>query len=196
MPVMDADNVAQSMVKLEQLLQRVEHEADVRSRETVHQVVQALMDFHGAALGRIIDHLRNAGEAGQDVLEQIATDELACHLLHLYGLHPHSLTQRIAKALESVRPYLHSHGGNVELLGVETDGRVRLRLDGSCHGCPSSAATLRDSIEQAIYAAAPDVNAIEVEGVNHPAPPLAPQGFVPVSAVQVTDARLPQEQRT
>ncbi len=70
---------------------------------------------------------------------------------------------RVHQALEAVRPYLHSHGGNVELLGVE-DGIVRLRLHGSCHSCPSSAVTMQQTIEEAIYGKAPEVTAVEVEG--------------------------------
>jgi Fe-S cluster biogenesis protein NfuA len=65
--------------------------------------------------------------------------------------------------LEDVRPYLRSQGGNVELLEIR-EGVVRLRLEGSCDGCPSSAATMRQTIEEAIVGKAPDVTAIEVEG--------------------------------
>jgi nitrite reductase/ring-hydroxylating ferredoxin subunit len=58
----------------------------------------------------------------------------------------------------------------VELLGLE-DGVVRLRMQGSCDGCPSSAMTLKLAIEEAIYEAAPDITGIEVEGVvEQPSP--------------------------
>jgi Fe-S cluster biogenesis protein NfuA/nitrite reductase/ring-hydroxylating ferredoxin subunit len=74
-------------------------------------------------------------------------------------------------ALEEVRPYLESHGGNVELLAIG-DGVVRLRLQGSCSGCPSSSATLQLAIEDAIRKAAPDVEDIRAEGaVEAPPPP-------------------------
>jgi Fe-S cluster biogenesis protein NfuA len=68
------------------------------------------------------------------------------------------------QALDKVRPYLQSHGGNVSLLEIR-DGAVRLKLEGSCHGCGSSAETLKQMIEQAIYDAAPDIMALEVQGV-------------------------------
>jgi Fe-S cluster biogenesis protein NfuA/nitrite reductase/ring-hydroxylating ferredoxin subunit len=67
-------------------------------------------------------------------------------------------------ALEEVRPYLQSHGGNVELLGVK-EGVARLRMKGSCSGCPSSTVTLRLAIEEAIQKTAPDLEGIEAEGV-------------------------------
>jgi len=85
-------------------------------------------------------------------------------LLLLYGLHPVDLETRVRGALEKTRPYLRSHGGNVELVDVDESGAVRLRLQGSCHGCPSSAMTLKLAIEQAIHDAAPDVTSISVEG--------------------------------
>jgi Fe-S cluster biogenesis protein NfuA len=75
----------------------------------------------------------------------------------------------VSQALDKARPLLKSHGGNVELINLD-GGVVRLRLQGSCHGCPSSSATLKNAIEEAIYSLAPDVNGIEVEGEIEPAP--------------------------
>ena len=60
----------------------------------------------------------------------------------------------MVEALDSVRPYMESHGGNVELLGLE-DGVARIRLQGSCDGCPASSATLELAIKQALEEAAP-----------------------------------------
>jgi Fe-S cluster biogenesis protein NfuA/nitrite reductase/ring-hydroxylating ferredoxin subunit len=68
-----------------------------------------------------------------------------------------------------VRPYLQSHGGNVEMIGIE-GGVARLRLEGSCDGCPSSTMTLKLAIEEAIQKAAPDLDGIEAEGVAEPKP--------------------------
>ena len=73
------------------------------------------------------------------------------------------LEQRIVDALDEVRPYLESHGGNVELLAVE-EATVRLRLQGSCSGCPSSTMTLKLAIEKAIQKAAPEVEEVIAEG--------------------------------
>jgi Fe-S cluster biogenesis protein NfuA len=69
---------------------------------------------------------------------------------------------RILRALEKVRPYLHSHGGDVEFLNV-TGGVVRLKLLGSCGSCPSSSVTLKNAVEEALYEAAPDIEKIEAE---------------------------------
>jgi Fe-S cluster biogenesis protein NfuA len=82
----------------------------------------------------------------------------------------------VRHALESVKPRLGLHGGDVDLIGVTPDGVVKLRLEGNCHGCPSSRITLKSSIEEAIYAAAPDITALEVEGAIDRAS--VPVGFV------------------
>jgi len=108
----------------------------------------------------------------------LAADEVVGSLLLLYGLHPLSLEVRVTQALDKVRPYLDSHGGNVELLNI-ADGVVQLRMQGSCKSCPSSSLTLKLAIEEAIYAAAPDVVSIEAEGVQEEAP-VSKSGFVQI----------------
>lgn len=129
--------------------------------DDVHDVelVQALVDLYGEGLRRIVAH---------DDLTALTGDEVVSHLLLLHGLHPVPLDARVLGALDEVRPYLASHGGGVELLGIE-DGVVRLRLEGSCDGCPSSTATLKLAIEDAIGRAAPDVERVEAEGAPQPA---------------------------
>jgi Fe-S cluster biogenesis protein NfuA/nitrite reductase/ring-hydroxylating ferredoxin subunit len=90
-------------------------------------------------------------------------------LLLVHGLHPYGAETRIERALAGVRPYLGSHGGDVELLEVTADGVARLRMLGSCDGCPSSSVTLKLAVEGAIEAAAPEIAAIEVEEPRTPA---------------------------
>ena len=93
--------------------------------------------------------------------------------------------ERVERALDSVRPYLRSHGGDVELLGVDDEGVVGLRLLGHCDGCAGSTATLQSAVEGAIEAAAPEVVRIDVEeptAAPHPAP-TAP--LIPVDSLTV-----------
>jgi Fe-S cluster biogenesis protein NfuA len=150
--------------RLEALLHEVERFTDPAAQACTRQIVQAVLDLHGAGLERLLGHLETAGEAGIAVLDACARDDVVAGLLLLHGLHPLDVEARVRQALEQVRPYLRSHGGNVELLSV-SDGIVRLRLEGSCDGCPSSAATMTQTIEEAILAKAPDVTAVEVEGL-------------------------------
>src|SRR4051794_32404377 len=94
-------------------------------------------------------------------------DELVSHLLLLHGLHPVPVERRGTGALDEGRAYLVAHGGGGGLLGV-SEGGVRLKLEGACHGCPSSALTLRSAVEEAIMRAAPDVERIEADGTVEP----------------------------
>jgi Fe-S cluster biogenesis protein NfuA len=158
--------------RIETLLADVEKFKDPEARVKTREIVQTLMDLHGAGLERILDHLVNTSEVGPARVDSLAKDDLVASLLLLYGMHPVDLETRVKQALEKVRPYLHSHGGNVELLDID-DGVVRLRLQGSCHGCPSSALTLRTTIEEAIMEKAPDVAAIEVEADEPDVQPVA-----------------------
>jgi Fe-S cluster biogenesis protein NfuA len=149
--------------RVESLLQEVEQFKDPQVRSKTREIVQVLMDLHGAGLEKILTQLASTGDSGLAVIDSLSQDELVSSLLLLYGLHPLDLEARVNQALVKVRPYLASHGGNVELLGVE-EGMIRLRLQGSCHGCPSSAQTLKQTIEEAIMEKAPDAAGIEVEG--------------------------------
>lgn len=164
------------MEQVEGLIRRIENLPDATARATALELVQALMEFHGAGLERLMEIVAEAGEPGYALFDNFAADDLVGSLLLLYGLHPLPIEARVTKALEKVRPYLDSHGGNVELLST-ADGIVRLRMQGSCKSCPSSAMTLKLAIEEAIYAAAPDVVAIEAEGVTEQP---AATGFVQI----------------
>jgi Fe-S cluster biogenesis protein NfuA len=142
--------VQERIARVEALLGQIE--ADPRAAEAL----QAVVELYGEALARLL--------GGVDPIQ----DELLSHLLLVHDLHPVDLVTRVREALEEVRPYLGSHGGDVELLGVE-DGVARLRLAGTCNGCPSSTVTLRNAIEEALLRAAPDLEGIEAEGVAEPA---------------------------
>jgi Fe-S cluster biogenesis protein NfuA/nitrite reductase/ring-hydroxylating ferredoxin subunit len=152
------------MARIDELVSKIETLADPNARSASRELVQSLMDLHGGGIERMLEIIVDAREPGLPLIDQLAADDLVASLLLLYGLHPLELDTRVLQALDKVRPYLRSHGGNVELLGVD-DGVVRLKLEGSCHGCASSALTLKLAIEEAIYDAAPDVIALEVEGV-------------------------------
>ncbi len=162
------------MAAVDELVQQVEAATDPASRAASQELVRALMEMHGAALERMLAVIGRNGAAGATIVDQLTRDELVASVLLLYDLHPVALETRVRGALDKTRPYLKSHGGNVELVGIDETGTVRLRMQGSCHGCPSSAVTLKLAIEQAIYEAAPDVSAILVDGQvesGHPAEP-------------------------
>jgi Fe-S cluster biogenesis protein NfuA/nitrite reductase/ring-hydroxylating ferredoxin subunit len=135
----------------------------VVARERAEELVRLVTDVYGSGLERVMEILHEAGHLDDDVLRRLASDELVSGLLLVHGLHPYGVEQRVEEALQSVRPYLGSHGGDVELLAVTDDGAVQLRLLGSCDGCPSSSVTLKLAVEGAIESAAPEVETIEVQ---------------------------------
>lgn len=156
-----AKNLRAVSDRIETLLAEVRALGDPRARETAEELVRLLAELYGAGIERMLEIVDEAG-AGE-LFDRFAQDDLVASLMILHGLHPQDLESRIAGALERVRPILGSHGGDVRLLGVE-EGVVRLRLEGNCHGCPSSTVTMKLAIERAIEEAAPEVARIEVEG--------------------------------
>jgi len=110
--------------------------------------------------------------------------------------HPLDVDARIQRALDRVRPYLGSHAGGVEYLGV-TDGVARLRLEGSCHGCPSSTVTVQLAITGAVEEAAPEVTQVVVEGMTEPpGPELLQIGRRPVGPASASDDPAAMEGRS
>ncbi len=165
--------------RIETLIQEVSAFSDPRARATAEELVQALLDMYGEGLARLLELTAQSEASGYALIETLASDDLVGSLFLLHGLHPIDIETRVAKALVGVRPYLKSHGGNVEFIRVE-DGIAYLRLEGSCHGCPASTVTLKLAIEEAIYKAAPDLDGLQVEGVIDPPPrPGTPITFVP-----------------
>ncbi|MEO6502322.1 MAG: NifU family protein [Jatrophihabitantaceae bacterium] len=133
------------------------------ARERAEELVRLVSDLYGAGLERVLELMHERGHLDDATLDALAGDDLVASLLLVHGLHPYGVEERIEQALASVRPYLGTHGGDVELLEVTDDGVVRLRLLGSCDGCPSSSVTLKLAVEGAIEAAAPEITTIEVQ---------------------------------
>jgi len=148
--------------KIEGLIAKIQNSGDPELRDTALELIRILMEFHATTVDRMMEITSEAGDVGWSLIDKFGRDPLVSNMLLLHGLHPLELDQRVRDALETVRPYLHSHGGNVELLEIAA-GAVRLKLTGSCNGCPSSAVTLRTAIEKAIHETAPDVTSIQCE---------------------------------
>src|SRR6266702_3090340 len=162
-------SVAQAGTRIEELL------ASLRSRggaaaETAEELVRLLVGMYGEGLAAIMAALAEEGEPGRAITGRLTADPLVEGLLLLHGLHPLDVDARIQRALDQVRPYLGSHAGGVQHLGV-TDGVARLRLEGSCHGCPSSTVTVQLAIQGAVEEAAPEVTQVVVEGMTEPPGP-------------------------
>jgi Fe-S cluster biogenesis protein NfuA/nitrite reductase/ring-hydroxylating ferredoxin subunit len=166
--LLDDQGLQERVARIETLLGEIETLADPHAKSKAAEMAQVLLELYGEGLARMMEVVAQ-GEESERAFKVFAEDELISHLLLLHGLHPLDVETRVVQALEEVRPYLESHGGNVELLGVE-GGVARVRMEGSCDGCPSSAVTLKLAIEEAILKAAPDLEGIEAEGVTEPKP--------------------------
>lgn len=150
--------------RVQELLGSLDEVADPVAQMRVQELVGTVLELYGAGLERILGILADAGEPALPIRDALLDDGIVASLLLIHGLYPVPLEERVVQALDSVRPFLASHGGDVDLISVE-EGVVRLALQGSCNGCPSSAATLENALREAIEAAAPDVLGLEVEGV-------------------------------
>lgn len=146
--------------RIERLLREL---PDGRGKQIAEELIRLVVGMYGDGLDRIAGLL---AERDRDILRWLADDDLVGSLLLLHDLHPVDVDTRIQQALDRVRPYLGSHAGGVEYLGVDSDGVARLRLEGNCQGCPSSTLTVKMAIEGAIAQAAPEVTGVEVAGVS------------------------------
>jgi Fe-S cluster biogenesis protein NfuA len=160
--------------RVEKLAAKLEEANDPEVRATALELVQSVIELHGAALQNLVEHCL-ATPHGERVLKEILGDNLVSSMFLLHSLHPDDIGTRVVRGIESVRPYLKSHGGDCELVAV-TDGVVRLRLHGNCGSCPSSSITLKNAVEEALYEFAPDLKEIVAE--NAPADHVNPSKLV------------------
>ncbi len=176
------DNLRASGERIEHLLEASAAGGPV-AKERAEEMVRLVVELYGTGLERVLEIIHDAGELSDAALDRLAADELVSSLLLVHGLHPYSVEERVERALTKVRPYLGSHGGDVELLGVTEEGVVQLRLKGSCDGCASSAVTLKLAVETAIEEAAPDITGIEVESPAAVPAGAAATNLIPVSSL-------------
>jgi Fe-S cluster biogenesis protein NfuA len=161
------------MGEFDQLLARLEHllaeieQLDEPVRSQVFEFLDGIDVLHRTALARVAELL------GPDRLAQLRESDPAVEwLLEAYGAGVDQKALAEA-ALEQIRPYIHSHGGRVEVLEA-IGGVVRLKLSGSCSGCTASAITLQRGVEEALRENMPGFVAMEVE--EEDAPSHAPPG--------------------
>jgi Fe-S cluster biogenesis protein NfuA len=151
--------------RIDGLVQEIEAIADPALRAATKELVQSLMDLHGAALERTLEIVAAAGEPGMELIDKFGRDPMVSSVLVLYGLHPEDLDTRVLKALDRVKPQLRKQGCEVEILGL-SEGAVRLRAQVGEHTCGSTAKTVQATLEGAIYDAAPDLASLTIEGLD------------------------------
>ena len=170
--IVQAPQGTEDMPRLDQLLDDLERllgdieTLDGPVRESVFSLLDGIDELHRHALERLGGLLEPA-----EVERLRAADPAVAWLFHAYavGIDEHAAAEA---ALETVRPYLHSHGGDVSVLACRA-GVVRVRLTGACSGCTASTITLRRGVEEALREHLPGFAAMEVEeddALPHPPP--------------------------
>jgi Fe-S cluster biogenesis protein NfuA len=160
----DAEAVGE---RVEALLSELRSQAGPQVAATAEELVSCLVELYGAGLARITEIVGQDEEAGPQLMDKLVADPLVESLLLVHDLHPLDTSARVRRAVEEVLPQLGSHAGNVEYLGLDEAGVLRLRLEQS--GC--SADTVRDLIEKAVAEAAPEAAGVSIELAQPPAEP-------------------------
>lgn len=149
--------------RVAQLLEEIRTMAGPPAWQRVEEVVQRLLELYGAGLERVLRHAAAVEREQGALAALLRADELVSSLLLLHGLHPAATDERVERAVHDLRARLGL--GDLELLGVEADGSVRLRASADPRSCPSSATTVARAIERTILEAAPEVTRVVVEGL-------------------------------
>jgi Fe-S cluster biogenesis protein NfuA len=158
-----ADAMNQQARRIEEIVRQIDEMPNPAGRALMQECLESLLAFYGEGIERMLEVVKRSGIGGKKAYDDLLQDNVVRGLLLIHGLHPEDLATRLRQALDKVRPYMESHGGNVELLSLENDF-ARLRLDGSCQSCPSSAVTLELAVRHAIEELCPDLAGFEVEG--------------------------------
>jgi Fe-S cluster biogenesis protein NfuA len=176
------DEFRQRAESLETLVAKLDSAPDPSLRRAAKDLVQVLMELHGAGLERILQLVYSQGAAGEKLIGDFGRDELVRSLLLLYGLHPEDMQTRITQALEGMRDVLKSHEASAELVSIDESGSVTVQFQTKAIGCGSNVGGLKSRIEAAVLDAAPDATLILVKDVSVGAGGGA--GFVAIAALQ------------
>jgi len=160
--------------KVDELVQQVTALPESEARTAALELLQSVMDLHGAGMTRIVELLSDAGDAGRSSLDKLGADPMVCGLLVLYGIHPVAANERVRRAIEILAPQLRKLGASLEFVDFSNDV-ARLKMNTKQQTATHE--KLRTTIEQAILAAAPEVLDIVIDG-------LTPPNFVPINMIQ------------
>jgi hypothetical protein len=151
--------------KLGQLISQFDQFPEGPQKIACKELVQLLMDVHGAGFERMMEMVFEGGSEGPVIVDRLAKDSMVRSLLLLYSLHPDDVDTRVRKAIEQLRPRLRKLACSAELVSID-DGAVKLQVTTTGHNCGSSAKEVRTILEDGVYDLAPDVQAIEILGLE------------------------------
>jgi len=162
--VQQIDAMNQAGSRIQELVEQLDALLDPAARAMFQECMESVLNFYGHGLRRVLQLAEEAEPEGSRFYNMIVHDSVLRGLLLIHDLHPADLKTRLEEALNSVRPYLESHGGDVELISLQEDV-ARLQLKGTCNSCASSVVTLELAVKRAIEEACPDLVRLEVEGM-------------------------------
>jgi Fe-S cluster biogenesis protein NfuA len=163
----DEKDFQQRMQKIGELVRDLEAIADPASRSAAKELVQLLMDMHGAGLERVLEHVFQSGDTGVRIIDELGQDPLVSSLLILYGIHPDDLQTRIERKVRQIGSTLHKMGAGISSVNVN-DGQVTISVKVEGHTCGSTSRTVKATVEEAIYEAAPDLTSLTITGLEEP----------------------------
>lgn len=130
--------------------------------EVYRRAIEAL---NAEAFRRLIRALKSE-PAALAAMKAALGDEVVYAVLRRHEILKPSVTERVERALEGVRPMLASHGGDVELVKVEPPA-IDVRFTGACDGCPASTLTFHAGVKKAVQDACPEITDIrQVKGLG------------------------------
>ena len=164
--------------QLGKLVAQFDQLPDSAAKVAGRELVQLLMDVHGAGLERIMEVVFESRSMAPEISDKLGQDSIVSSLLLLYSLHPDDLETRVRKAIERMSPRLRKLACAIELVSIR-ESTVQIRLATSAHSCGSSSKDLRAIVEDGVYEFAPDVTSLEIMGLEEP----AASGFVALESL-------------
>lgn len=152
-------------VQIENLIAKMGTGGDAQSSAQAQELVRLLMSLYGAGLSRMLDIVRTEAGGPQAVLDRLGNDPLVASLLVLHDLHPHPIDVRVKMALAALTPHLPVQT-QLTVLSANSDS-VQVRVDRPT-SAPMPSGGIRLAIERAIQEAAPEVVAVEIDGLEEP----------------------------
>lgn len=158
-PMVTIDSLDQLAERVDKAIAEVQTlEPDVRAKAM--SLKSAIEEFHKTGLTHIVRKLKEDPN-GKQLLFDLVDEPTVYALLSMHGLIRADVRTRVARVIEMVRPYMQSHGGDVQLVDVR-DQSVFVRLSGNCNGCSMSSVTLRNTVEEALREHVPEIESVEV----------------------------------
>jgi hypothetical protein len=169
---MSEDGIDSALRRIEALIAALDNLADPAAREPARALLELVLEIHAMGLAHMIASIASS-EGGAALLRRLVEDEAIRGILLLHGLHPETVETRVGQAVAVLRPQLAAFGLGIRLARCSARlARVRVWRIGAVPA-QASAAAWRDKIEAAIVEAAPDLETLEISGLDGTVPVLA-----------------------